>query len=341
MRKAWLTLRMRVRSWRDEVDEHIGVGVSLRALASVVALYLLSATALGVYWSREPQLFSVQQIVAESLVKPAVKPAPGSATVASLIHVTATLLNKPGGFLGNDIAPPGVWLDNMPAWEGGAIVQARDLARALRDVFSRAQPEAAEDADLGRVEPRLNFSANSWVLPSSESEYRDALSYLRAYLQRLQNPGDAAKLYPNADNLSRWLTVVESRLGSLSQRLSACVKPSDNPSALTAAPTLPLTPWNKIDDVFYEARGSAWALIHFLRAIDSDFAEVLQQKQAQQNLREIIRDLEATQEPIYSPVILNGGGFSMLANHSLVMASYIARANAATITLRERLNTSE
>ena len=29
------------------------------------------------------------------------------------------------------------------------------------------------------------------------------------------------------------------------------------------------TPWSQIDDVFYEARGSTWALLHFLRAIDA------------------------------------------------------------------------
>jgi hypothetical protein len=35
------------------------------------------------------------------------------------------------------------------------------------------------------------------------------------------------------------------------------------------------TPWLEIDDVFYEARGAAWALIHFLKAAEVDFAEVL------------------------------------------------------------------
>jgi hypothetical protein len=55
-------------------------------------------------------------------------------------------------------------------------------------------------------------------------------------------------------------------------------------------------------------------------------------------LRQIIRELEATQETVYTPVILNGDGFGMLANHSLVMANYISRANAALIELSELLN---
>jgi len=33
-------------------------------------------------------------------------------------------------------------------------------------------------------------------------------------------------------------------------------------------------------------------------------------------------------------VILNGDGFGLLANHSLVMASYVSRANAGISDLR-------
>ena len=37
-------------------------------------------------------------------------------------------------------------------------------------------------------------------------------------------------------------------------------------------------------------------------------------------------------------MILNGTEFGLLANHSLVMASYISRANAALIDLRDLLS---
>ena len=98
------------------------------------------------------------------------------------------------------------------------------------------------------------------------------------------------------------------------------------------------TPWLEVDDVFYETRGSAWALIHFLKAMEVDFSEVLAKKNAKVSLQQIIRELEGTQERVFSPVILNGSGFGLLANHSLVMASYISRANAAIIDLRELLS---
>ena len=90
--------------------------------------------------------------------------------------------------------------------------------------------------------------------------------------------------------------------------------------------------------VFFEARGQAWALSHLLRAIEVDFADVLAKKNATISVRQIIRELEAAQEPLWSPMVLNGSGYGVLANHSLVMANYISRANAGMIDLRQLLS---
>jgi len=64
---------------------------------------------------------------------------------------------------------------------------------------------------------------------------------------------------------------------------------------------------------------------------------VLQKKNALISLRQIIRELEGTQDELWSPMIMNGSGFGLFANHSLVMASYISRANSALIDLRNLL----
>jgi hypothetical protein len=56
------------------------------------------------------------------------------------------------------------------------------------------------------------------------------------------------------------------------------------------------------------------------------------------SFRQIIRELESTQEPLQSPMVLNGNKFGLFANHSLVMANYIARANAAIIDMRMLLS---
>ena len=321
-----------------------------RAVLSVLGLYLLVTGALGWYWSEEPALFPVQQNAQLAAEKEGKQMVVGYTTVETLKTVVGTLLNKPGGYISNDRFPPGLWMDNMPSWEYGVLVQVRDLTRALRKDFARSQSQSAEDADLAKAEPRFNFDNKSWVLPSSESEYQEGINSLSRYEARLSDPNQRGALfYARADNLNNWLGDVATRLGSLSQRLSASVGRVKLNTALKTEALAPgevpqvdeevvETPWMQIDNVFYEARGQAWALSHLLRAIEVDFADVLAKKNATVSVRQIIRELEASQELVWSPMILNGSGFGVLANHSLVMANYISRANAAVIDLRQLLN---
>ncbi len=321
-----------------------------RSLLAVLGLYLLVTGALGWYWSEEPALFPVQQNAQLAAEQEGKQMVIGYTTVETLKTVVGTLLNKPGGYISNDRFPPGLWMDNMPSWEYGVLVQVRDLTRALRKDFARSQSQSAEDADLAKAEPRFNFDNKSWVLPSSESEYQQGINSLSRYEARLSDPNQRGALfYARADNLNNWLGDVATRLGSLSQRLSASVGRVKLNTALKTEALAPgevpqvdeevvETPWMQIDNVFYEARGQAWALSHLLRAIEVDFADVLAKKNATVSVRQIIRELEASQEPVWSPMILNGSGFGVLANHSLVMANYISRANAAVIDLRQLLN---
>ncbi len=313
-------------------------------------IYFLIVIFLGFYWSSEPEAFSVRDNLVEKL-GPNTEIVTGAATTTALIRTAEIMLDKPGGYLSNDIAPPGLYLDNIPNWEFGVLVQVRDLARAFRENFSRSQSQSAEDIDLVIVEPQFHLPNDSWLLPASEDEYRKAVAALESYLQRISDRDDQdAQFYARADNLARWLVNVESRLGSLSQRLSASVGQSQAGSLELAGETgaeqstesvgdrVVTTPSMQIDDVFYEARGATWALMHFLQAIEIDFEAVLRDKNALVSVRQIIRELEASQRTVFSPVILNGGGFGLFANHSLVMANYVSRANAAIIDLRELLN---
>ena len=312
------------------------------AVSAGVVLAALVLVALSWYWSREPEVFWVnEQYQGRTVV--------GYPTVDTLIRVTRWMLDKPGGYLSNDIAPPGVWLDNMPNFEFGVLVQVRDLARVLRNDYSRSQTQSIEDPDLAVAEPAFNYSNDSWIFPSTEGKYREGVAALERYRNALvaQGGGDS-QFYARADNFREWLSVVEKRLGSLSQRLSASVgqdrvntdlagSPASTSTRQRADDVAVKTPWLEIDDVFYEARGSAWALLHFLRAAQFDFGQVLADKNAVVSLRQIIRELEGALQPVTSPMILNGHGFGLFANHSLVLASYLSRANSAVIDLRALL----
>jgi hypothetical protein len=314
--------------------------------SGVAAGLVVILTLIGWYWSSEPEVSNVLGDASKQAEAQNDKMVNGYVTTYTLIHLVDTLLNKSGGYISNDITPPGIFMDNMPNWEYGVIMQVRDLSRAFRRDFSRSQSQSREDKDLAKAEPLLNFDHKSRMFPSTESQYSDAVNYLESYLDRLSDNTQAnAQFYTRADNLSRWLSDVETRLGSLSQRLSASVGKArintDLAGDATAAQSTPTplmqvveTPWMEIDDVFYQARGTCWALIQILTAIEHDFMPVLEKKNAKVSLKQIIRELEATQSALWSPMVLNGEGFGLLANHSLIMASYVARAHAALIDLR-------
>jgi hypothetical protein len=337
-------------SLRNFLDDYLPDANWVKWVALALAIYLFLAVLVGIYWSMSPPFFDVREKAAAYAAEEGGNVVTGSVTTAALMGVMETLLEKPGGFLHNDRFPPGLWLDNIPNWEYGVLIQARDLARAMREVHSRSQSQSSEDPDLAVAEPRFNFQSDSWILPASESEYRTGIKFTRSYFRRLSdvNASDA-QFYARADNLRYWLSTVDIRLGSLSQRLSASVgqrrvntdlagDENATQSTITAGEKLVRTPWTEIDDVFFEARGTAWALTHFLKAAQVDFAEVLEDKNAEVSLQQIIRELEGTQETVWSPMILNGSGFGPLANHSLVMASFISRANAAIVDLRDLLS---
>jgi len=306
-----------------------------KGLLWLLVILLLVDVALGWYWSWEPELSEVRR--GENAVA-------GETMTREVIHVASTLLDKPGGYLSNDMLPHRLWLDNMPSWEFGVLVQLRDVTRVMRRDMSRSQSQSQEDPFLAIAEPQFNFDAESWAMPATESEYRRGIRALENYLEALRRQDGSTQFYARADNLNYWLNEVQNRLGSLSLSLSQSVgrtqlnTDNDTPvGQLDREERFVKTSWMEIDNVFYEARGASWALVQIMRAVEVDFADVLRRKNATVSFRQMVRELEATQQTLWSPVILNGSGFGLFANHSLVMANYIARANASLVDLRKLL----
>ena len=341
--KFWKT------SYYSTAEDESRLQLLLRVLFGLFMFYLIGAILIGIWWSRTPGEFDVRANAASYAEQLNVSVVPGFTTTAAMHRIANTLLEKPGGYLSNDVFPPGLWLDNMPNWEFGALLQIRDMSRAMRIEFSRSQSQSAEDKDLQLAEGQFFFDNSSWLFPRTEAEYRKGIELVYSYLERLADEREAdGQFYTRADNLQKWLEGVESRLGNLSQQLSASVgkrqldlalagDPMAQQSTARPADEVVETPWLLLDDIFFEARGQTWALIHLLRALEVDFENVLEDKNATVSLRQIVRELEGTQEPLRSPMILNGRGLGFLANHSLVMASYISRANAGITDLRELL----
>ncbi len=301
------------------------------------------------YYDTTTDVFDVKRNAAAQAGERGHTEVTGYATVSTLQRVIGSLWEKRGGYLTNDITPPSIFMDNTPNWEWGVLRQSRDLVLILRNEMSRSQSQSLEDIDLAAAQNLLNIDSESWLFPKAETEYIAAVEALDRYLVKIvDSEQSGAQFYARADNLREWLAVVEKQLGSLATRLNASAgtnrintdlsgDPAAEQATQGAGETRVKTAWLQIDDVFHEARGSCWALIHFLKAAEVDFASVLEKKNAGASLKQIISDLEATQASMWSPMVLNGNGFGFTANHSLVMASYISQANAALIDLRNLL----
>jgi hypothetical protein len=319
--------------------------LSIGIPAAVVLVCLI----LMFWFNDEPELFDASAVSQMHAATHGHSVVVGLTTTATLIEVVEVLLNKRGGYMSNDVLPPWIFLDNVPNWEFGVLTQVRDLARIMRNDFSRSQSQSTEDPMLAEADPLFHYDSDRWIPPDTEGRYRNGVILLEGFLSRLADPAAPdAQFFARADNLKDWLSLVEKRLGSLSQRLSASVgqerlntdlsgDPDARQSTEAPAEKMVKTPWTQIDDVFYETRGTTWALIHFLRAMEVDFKDVLEKKNAVVSFRQIIRELESTQEPLGAPMVLNGSKFGAFSNHSLVMANYVARANAAISDLRNLL----
>lgn len=359
----WVRVLRRARDeYEDTQSDIVCASPVRRALIFAVLIYFLCAIGIGIYWSFFPSAPNINTLVQRQLAFLKVPTSytslaqgdlpEGVATTSALITVSEILLDKSGGYIANDIAPPGVWLDDMPHWELGVVQQIRDTTQSLRASFSQSSLNHEPDIDLQKAEVRFNFSHASWSFPATESQYRAGIEHLQKYnLRLLKTDSHNAQFYADSQHLNDYLAGVEQRLRNLSQRLTASVGPSINTDSAAISVKqknsqkivtglYSKTPWWQVDDVFYEARGSAWALILILQGMDQDFSKVLQSKNAQASFDQIIRELEPSQQTVFSPMILNGEGFGFVANHSLSMASYLSRAQAAIADCRRQLLSS-
>ena len=236
-----------------------------RLAALLIAIYIVIVIALMWWWSYEPAQFDVvarAKARASEHSEPKVK---GSVVTSTLMASGEILLDKRGGYISNDKFPPGLFMDNVPNWEFGVLQATRDLSREMRNRFSRSQSQSEEDSDLKETDPLFSSPNDRWMFPSSEGQFQKAINHIDGYIVRLGiNDPNGAQFYARADSLADYLDTVSSRLGSLSQRLTASVGQltleGDAPGDPNAPPTpkgvqIVQTPWSQIDDIFYESRG--------------------------------------------------------------------------------------
>ncbi|MDY7025053.1 MAG: DUF2333 family protein [Pseudomonadota bacterium] len=320
----------------------------MKKLIGLVAIIAVVYTLIGYWWSIPPRDNLVIDLPENAVA--------GHETTQALIETANAIINKPGtfkgGYISNDRNPllPGFYIDNIKSWEYGVLIQVRDTAAEMRNGFGKPRSQGEENDFLAKADPKFQSDNMYWLFPEAESVYLEGIEFLEKYRDQLSDQNKAsAQFYTRADNLEEWLGIVSTRLGDYSQKLSNSREKLNinvdlagdsvaTQSTPTQEQTTEKTPWTQLDNNFYEAQGYAWATVQVMRAMAVDFEDVLKDKNALPNFLQILEDLQETQKPIYSPMILNGSGNGFWANHSLWLANYISRANAGVIDIRDLLN---
>ncbi|HSH56683.1 MAG TPA: DUF2333 family protein [Halomonas sp.] len=329
---AWMGNSDAKRRKKIEALERPDYGWVWKPLLVLLVIYLVVTLVLGIWWSRTPAPHSVERVPMERRGDAGGEPAArGAVTVATLASIIETLYDKPGGYLRNDRLPPGLWLDNMPSWEQGVLNQAKSLARALPSM-TPSEVELLEQAVRGLAGDGLD-----WYRPATEDRLMSAVTALDRQLMALS--GMQAEGFVPGAGLRRWLADVRVHLDDLSLRLASGAGGHQLLQELAIdGEALPEgTPWYRVDNVFFEARGAGWALVQMLEGVQRDQADMLETAEVVELWERLRAELAMTQRRLWSPVVMSGQGFGPFANHTLVMAHHISRARDLVEAITTRL----
>jgi hypothetical protein len=233
----------------------------------------------------------------------------------------ALLKQMQENWLPNDRFWPTALLDNMPSFQIGVLEVVRYNVRVLRDNLSRMRTTDRLDPNAEGAFTALSNDPYKWWFPSAESKWKQGFQSLNAFYPNLV--AGKARFFPRADNLVELLSQYVSLMGGVNTRLinaprdvrEAIALEGDKMGASGPGTVSIEIPWFHIDDNFYYAQGVAYALYESFKAIESDFEQVLRDKNSIPLVRSILELLRRCEfEPL---LIFNGDPDSIFANHSL------------------------
>lgn len=315
---------------RREALETPQYGWIWKPLLVVLIVALVVMVGLGVWWSKAPKAFDVEAVTEQQ--RQSSSPAGrGVVTVATLKQLLDTLQDKPGGYLRDDVLPPGLVMDNMPSWEWGVLQQTQVMSHQLASLDPRTAPpvEALDSAMRG--------NADNWILSSTGKKLAEASGQMGDYLVQFDQASGTA-FAANGQGLAGWLSAVRAKLAPLTERLSASVGDADMLKELgIAVPESADVPWYRVDNDLHQARGQSWALSRLMAAMLRDQRDVIESAGMLDHWQRAQAELERTQRHLWSPVVLRGSGFGIFANYPLTMAHHLTRIDASLAELEAGL----
>ncbi len=231
--------------------------------------------------------------------------------------ISSMLLYKLGFFgLDWDRTP---FFDNKAAFQRGVNQAVRRTSTELVEVLGRVRSTSQIDANLQNARGNLQFDEETWYMGATPpflqratpAYYRDAVSDLRAFNERLQKCETVFDA--RSDNLLRFLDRISNDLGSTAAILR---DRSDNHNG----------GWldTRADDRFWFAFGQLYGYNGVLHAAHSDFRDVVVQRGLTQLWARLEDQLGKAMR--IQPVIISNG-----AEDSILMPSHLSTMSASVL----------
>ncbi len=255
----------------------------------------------------------------------------GSATVA----IVAALIEREVDihrWVANDpFFEPAWMLDNMPAYQQGAISALARFAFELTDQIARTRGSSQTDTDLQEAAGLLQYSGTKWIFDfstsliptaTSEAQYRKARRALLAYNRRL---GEGNAVFERrVDNLLATVDRIALDLGASSAALDQRI--SEHSSDLIDY---------EADDLFYNVKGKAYAYYLVLRELSVDFEGVIAERELGAVWSQMLASMRATATLDPWVVVNAEPDGQILPSHLAAQGFYLLRARTQ---LREITN---
>lgn len=219
------------------------------------------------------------------------------------------------------------FLDNKASFQRGINQAVRRTTTELADNLGRVRTTSQIDGDLQDARGNMQFDEETWYFglypfgpkTPTPSYYRDAITKLRAFNNRLQNC--QAVFDARSDNLKIYLDRIASDIGSTSALLK---DRAENYNYGFFDP--------RADDRFWFAYGQLYAYYGFMKAAEADFEDVIKQR----NLTNLWQTMDAqfvAALKIQPWLIANSSETGIFATHLTTMGFYVLRVRSNMVEI--------
>lgn len=235
----------------------------------------------------------------------------GTAFVSALISpIHYELKERFWGWRPNDAIQ---FTDNVNEFQLGVLEVTRRAVTRLTENISRTGSTATINKYLERAMNSFMIRADSFMIPSAESSYTEAIENLEQYKEMLIR--GEANFYTRPDNLIPLLQSMVELLGSCDENLVKKTESDGDPISTF-----------KADNYYYYAKGVASAMLPILYAIQRDFSKVLEVRNSDEVLHHAIEACHHASEMKPWLFVTESSLNGIFANHRANMATAISHA---------------